>query len=127
MKLVLDSGGVSRLAERSPKAVALIQELRGAGLWPPLVPSPVLVECLTGHLGRDASANRLLKACDVITELSTAQARRSARLRCDAQHGSATDAIVAATAEPDGVVLTSDPDDLDALAEHADGVVVHTV
>jgi len=127
VKLVLDSGGVSRLAERSPRAVAIIQELRAAGLWPPLVPAPVLVECLTGHPGRDATSNRLLKACDVITELSTAQARRSARLRSEARRGSAVDAIVAATAEPAGVVLTSDPGDLTALAELTSGVVVRAV
>jgi nitrous oxidase accessory protein NosD len=31
---------------------------------------------------------------------------------------------VVAAAEPDGAVLTTDPDDLLALAEHADNVVV---
>ena len=56
--LVLDSSGVSRLAERSRSAVALILALREDGLWPPVVPSVVLVECLQGHAGRDARANR---------------------------------------------------------------------
>jgi hypothetical protein len=127
MKLVLDSGGVSRLAERSPRAVAIIQELRTAGLWPPLVPTPVLVECLTGHPGRDALSNRLLKSCDVITGLAPAQARRCALLRSEARRGSAVDAIVAGTAEPAGVILTSDPGDLAALASVATGVAVHAV
>src|SRR5262249_19813921 len=46
--LVLDSGGVSFLAQRSRAAVALLAALRRDGLWPALVPSAVLVECLTG-------------------------------------------------------------------------------
>ena len=47
--LVLDSGAVTRLAERSRDALALILALRGEGLWPPMVPAVVLVECLQGH------------------------------------------------------------------------------
>ena len=67
--LVLDSGGVSRLAEHSRQSVALILALRDEGLWPPLVPSPVLVECLEGHVGRDAPTDRFLKTCDVAEEI----------------------------------------------------------
>ena len=37
--LVLDSGGVTRLAERSRTTAALILALREENLWPPLVPS----------------------------------------------------------------------------------------
>jgi len=92
-----------------------------------LVPSAVLVECLTGHAGRDAATNRLLKACDVVTELPQAVARRCAMLRCGARRGSAVDAIVIGLAEPDGVVLTSDPGDLAALAHEATGVTTRAV
>lgn len=47
--LVLGSGGVSRLAERSPQAAALILVPREESLWPPLVPSIVLAEvCRSG-------------------------------------------------------------------------------
>jgi hypothetical protein len=67
--LVLDSGAVSRLAERSRRAAALILALREEGLWPPVVPSVVLVECLQGRAGRDAPANRFLKTCDVAEEI----------------------------------------------------------
>ena len=56
--LVLDSGGVSKLAERSRQAAALILALREQNLWPPAIPSIVLVECLRGHAGLDAMANR---------------------------------------------------------------------
>ncbi len=127
MRVVLDSGGVSWLAQRSPRAAAAIAEMRTAGFWPPVVPAPVLVECLTGQSGRDAPANRLLKSCDVVTEFPQALARRCARLRCAARRGSAVDAIVIGVAEPDGVVLTSDPDDLAALAQVATGVSIRAI
>lgn len=122
--LVLDAGGVSRLAERSRSAAALLITLRGAGLWPPVVPSAVLVESLTGHVGKDASPNRLLKGCDVVTELPEPLARRAAALRYHARSGSAVDAIVVATAEPGGTVLTGDVKDLQALADQARDVVI---
>ena len=122
--LILDSGGVSRLAERSPQAAALLLGLREQNLWPPVVPSPVLVECLEGNAARDAVANRFLKTCDVVEEIPEALARRAATLRKRARRGSAIDALVVAFAEPDGTVLTSDPGDLSALAAYATRVAV---
>lgn len=124
--LVLDSGAVSRLAERSRFAAALILALRDEGVWPPAVPSVVLVECLRGHAGRDAITNKFLKTCDIVEEVSESLARRAAFLRRRARRGSAVDALVVAMAEPDGTVLTSDPHDLNALAAYAEGVsIVH--
>lgn len=96
--LILDSGGVSHLAERSPRALALILALREEGLWPPRVPSVVLVECLEGHAGRDAPQNRFLKACDVTAALPETLARRAALLKTRARRGSAVDALVVAHA-----------------------------
>jgi predicted nucleic acid-binding protein len=125
--LVLDSGGVSRLAERSQQAAALILEFRAEDLWPPLVPSIVLVECLHGHPGRDALANRFLKTCDIVADISEALVRRAALLRRLARRGSAVDALVVALAEPGGTVLTSDPGDLGALAQYALDVIVEKV
>ena len=122
--LVLDSGGVSRLAERSPQALALILSLRDEGLWPSAVPSVVLVECLEGHAGRDAIENRFLKTCDISEDVSESLARRAATLRRLARRGSAVDALVVAFAEPGGTVLTADPHDLQALAAHADKVAI---
>jgi len=122
--LILDSGGVSYLAERSSRALALILALREEGLWPPRVPSFVLVECLEGHAGRDAPVNRFLETCDVTHVLSEPLARRAALLRRRARRGSAVDALVVAHAEPAGTVLTSDPHELDALATHAEAVAV---
>jgi hypothetical protein len=125
--LVLDSGGVSHLAERSRQAMALIVALRNEGLWPPVVPSVVLVECLQGHAGRDAVANRFLKTCDVPTVVPETLARRAAQLRRLARRGSAVDALVVAFAEPGGTVITSDPVDLEALAQHAIRVTIEAV
>lgn len=120
--LVLDSAGVTRLAERSQQTLALVSMLRDGGFWPPKVLSPVLVECLEGHAGRDAAENRLLKTCDIVEAVPEALARRAAALRRLAHRGSAIDALVVAFAEPGGLVLTSDLEDLQALAEHAEDV-----
>ena len=125
--LILDSGGVSRLAERSTAAAALVEALRNEGLWPPVIPTPVLIEALHGDSARDASANRLLKACDIIEDTPERLARRAAALRTRARRGSAIDALVVASAEPGGSVLTSDPDDLGALATHAHDVRIEQV
>jgi hypothetical protein len=125
--LVLDSGGVSRLAEHSRQSAALILALRDEGLWPPLVPSPVLIECLEGHAGRDVLTNRFLKTCDVVEEIGESVARRAATIRRRAGSGSAIDALVVAFAEPGGTVLTSDLEDLEALAEYAQRVKIERV
>lgn len=125
--LVLDSGGVTRLARRTARSAALIAALRQRGLWPPAVPSVVLVEALTARPGHDANVNRFLKACDLVAAVPVRQARRAAELRYLAGQGSAVDAIVVAAAEPGGTVLSDDLDDLPALAGHADDVAIERV
>ena len=125
--LVLDSGGFSRLAERSRRTLALIEEFRNAGLWPPVVPTMVLVESLQGHPGRDANANRFLKTVLTDEAVSLEVARRAAELRRRAKRGSAVDALVVALAEPRGTVLTGDAADISALAAVSKGVAVELV
>jgi hypothetical protein len=125
--LVLDSGAVTRLAERSARAAALIQALRAEGLWPPVVPSMVLVECLTGEGSRDAAQHRFLRTCDVTEAVPVPLARRAAWLRARARSGSAVDALVTATAEPGGTVLTGDLADMRALAAHATDVAIEPI
>lgn len=119
MNLVLDAGGLSALAGQR----ARLQELRQRGLWPAQVPSVVLTEALTGDHRRDFATNRYLRACQVRT-VEERTAREAARLRTASGRAgtiSAVDAIVVALAETlsDPVILTSDPADLRALAEHA--------
>ena len=125
--LIIDSGGVSRLAERSTRALALIRALRDDGLWPPIAPTVVLVESLQGHSGRHAITNRFLKACVIDAVVTERTARRAAELRRRARNGSAVDAIVVALAEPGGTVLTGDRADIGALAAHAHEVTVETI
>jgi predicted nucleic acid-binding protein len=125
--LVLDSCAVTRLAERSPRAAALIAALRAEGLWPPVVPSVVLIECLTGEGSRDAAHHRFLRTCDIAEGVPVPLARRAAWLRAKARAGSAVDALVAAVAEPGGTVLTGDLADLRALARHASDVTIEAI
>jgi hypothetical protein len=126
--LVLDSGGVTRLSQISSAASGRIVPLRDDDdLWPPVVPSVVLVDCLQGPVGKDAAASRFLKTCNIVADISEPLARRAALLRRLARRGSAVDALVVAMAEPDGTVLTSDVGDLEALAEHATRVVVQRI
>jgi hypothetical protein len=125
--LVLDSGAVTRLAERSARAAALIAALRAEGVWPPVVPSVVLIECLTGEGSGDAAHSRFLRTCDVTDSVPVPLARRAAWLRARARAGSAVDALVTAVAEPGGTVLTGDLADLRALAQHASDVTVEAI
>jgi predicted nucleic acid-binding protein len=115
MTLVLDSGGVSALAANT----ARLRQIMARGEWPPMVSAAVLAESLTGDHRRDYHANELLRQC-VIRNVSEIIARHAAVLRYASRKSgcSAVDAIVAATADHagGGIVLTSDPDDLGALA-----------
>lgn len=119
MTTVLDSQGVTVLAGNRARVAEMLER----GEWPPFVPAAVLVECLTGDHRRDFHTNRLLRQCHV-REVTEVIARHAARLRTltRADRISPTDAIVAATADHagGGVILTSDVDDLRALAEHSE-------
>lgn len=127
MTLVLDSGGLTALAGDR----ATLRMLRNKGLWPPQVPSAVLVESLTGDPRRDHHVNALVRTCQV-RDVDEILARRAGRLRFltgRAGRISAVDALVVALAEACGpsVVLTGDPSDLEALALQVNGNVDITV
>lgn len=124
---MLDSGAVTKLARRDRQTAAIIGVLRRDGLWPPVVPSVVIVESVTGRSGPDANTNRLLRTCDIVTEIPEQTARRAALLQSRAKQGSAVDALVIAIAEPGSVALTGDPADLRALAAHAEDVRVEEI
>jgi hypothetical protein len=125
--LVLDSGGLSFLGKRTQDGAAAIRVFVRDGLWPAVVPSVVLTESITGRQRSDVNVNGLLKACDLVEELPETLARRAGELRAKARRGSAVDAILVATAEPGGTVLTADADDLRALASYADMVTIQRV
>jgi hypothetical protein len=122
--LVLDSGALSKLGQRSRRAAAILEALRTEGLWPPVVPTVVLAESTSGSPRTDTHVNRLLKTCDIDPIIPEATARRAGYLRARAQRGSAVDALLVAIAEPGGTVMTGDPDGLEALAAFTDGVVI---
>lgn len=124
MSLVLDSGAITALGRRDRQTAARIAALHRRGLWPPIVPTAVLVESLTGNGVRDALANRMVGLSSV-HPLDEPLARRAAQLRSKARAGSAVDAVVVATAELlEALVITGDLDDLGRLAEHARGVAL---
>ena len=91
--LILDRGGFSRLSSRTHQALALIRALRTEGLWPPVVPTMVLVESLRCDAARDAQANQFLKACIVRTDVEPPLARRAAELRRRSRKGSAVEVV----------------------------------
>ena len=80
-----------------------------------------------GAAARETSLSRsltFLKTCEIDESVPLPLARRAARRHGQARRGSAVDAIVVAVAEPNGVVLTGDVDDIAALAAHAPGMGV---
>lgn len=131
MRLVLDSGAVSQLSRRDRRTVARLSRLKTEGCWPPTVPSVVLVECLSGRQRDDVVTDRFLnESCDIVEALPRRLARRAGELRTLSGRASTiavVDAVVIAMAEPDGVALSTDLDDLSALASHTPGVVVESV
>jgi hypothetical protein len=116
--LILDSHGITSLAGDRARLV----ELRNRGEWPPLVPTVALTEALSGDHRRDYHENRLLRTCD-IKVVDETLAREGAVLRSQVHARrvpSAVDAVVVAAADQvgGGVVLSSDPGDLRALARY---------
>ena len=122
--LILDSGAVTSLARRDRRRAADVRHSGDRDPQSTVVPAVVLVECLSGRQRTDAVVNRFLKTCKVIDAPDEKLARRAGALRARAGRGEAVDAVVVAMAEPGGVVLTHDIEDLQALAAHARGVTI---
>jgi predicted nucleic acid-binding protein len=117
--VVLDAGGLTVLAQNRGWLAEFVRRCD----VPPQIPAVVLAEALTGDHRRDHATNRLLRFCE-IREVDEALAREAARLRTSTGRAgtiSASDAIVTALADskPKPTVITSDPKDIMALAEHA--------
>jgi hypothetical protein len=124
MSLVLDSMAVTALGRRDRQTAARLAALRLRGLWPPIVPTAVLVDSLTGNRVRDALARRTV-GLSLVHPLDEPMARRAAQLRRRARAGSAVDAIVVATAELfEALVITGNLDDLARLSQPANGIAL---
>jgi len=125
--LILDSGAVTGLARQYQRSPANLRLDESPDTWSAVVPSLVLVECLSGRQRADAMVNRFLKRCQVVDGPHETLARRAGSLRAQAGRGSAVDAVVVAMAEPGGAVLTGDLRDLKALAAYAQDVSVFSM
>lgn len=78
--VVLDSGGLSRLSQRTRRAAAIIEALQAENLWPTVV----LAESTTGAARTDANIDRLHRSCDVDSIVAETTARRAGYLRATA-------------------------------------------
>jgi predicted nucleic acid-binding protein len=122
--LVLDSEGVSKLADEDPTVVPHILEARKRQA-PVVASAATLTEVLRGT-PRDAEVHRVLKRVEIVP--LTREIGRSAGELLGSSGLPSTasiDAMVAATALVQTrpvMILTSDPDDLAALTEGATGV-----
>jgi hypothetical protein len=95
VSLVLDSGAVMALSRRDRHMAGCIAALRRRGLWPPIVPTVVLVESLTGNGVQDALTSRVV-GLSAVYPLEESLACRAVQLRSKAHAGSAVDAVVGA-------------------------------
>lgn len=110
--VVYDTGALLAAERRSRKVGVLHDEMLGRGIRP-IVPSVVLAQAW--HGGPQPNLSRLLKGC-VIEAFAENAARDVGRLLAAAGTSDVVDAAVVLSAAPRGdLILTSDPDDLQAL------------
>lgn len=116
--VVLDSGALSMFAAGDTRVLAVLEAAqRDGGIAH--VPTVCLVESLTGR-PRDANLNRCLKGTRTVP-LDEPDARSAAARRAVVGGEDAADpAVVAAAARLGTVVVTTDPEDISALATAAD-------
>jgi hypothetical protein len=117
MSLVLDAGALVAVERGDRKVVALLKHELLAGRVP-LTHGGVIGEVWRGGAGRQATLARLLAGVDVVA-LDDLLGRRAGVLLGRARAGDVIDAAVVLIAEDGDWILTSDPDDLGALAARA--------
>jgi len=126
-RLILDAGAVIALARNEPRARAFIQ--RAIELNAEVrVPVVVLVETLRGSR-RDAGVHRVLNAVLESVPIDETIGRRAGALLGRADRSDTVDAIIVAEAIESGgaEILTSDSDDLTALADGERRVTIHAL
>lgn len=112
--VVLDSGALSMFATGDPRLLAFLEAAQRDG-GVAHVPAVCLVESLTGS-ARDADLDRRLEGTRRIP-LDEVDARKAAAMRAAVDADDVADAVViTAAARLGAVVVTTDPDDLRALA-----------
>ena len=118
-RLILDSGGVSAIAEGNGDARAVLDRARREG-WLVVIHAPVLAEVHTGR--RDhAMIDRVINAVDMLLPTTPELARRAGELRAKSGVLDVVDSVVVAeaVAARPSLILTSDPDDISRLIEAA--------
>jgi predicted nucleic acid-binding protein len=124
--VVLDSGAVTKVAFAELLACAIVEDLSGRG-WTVCIPAVTLAEVITGRAKTDVAVERLVKRVANTVDCGERLAKAAGVLRAKATRPkttppSAIDAIVASVgaASQPSVVLTTDPDDMNALLLSAD-------
>lgn len=131
--LLLDSGGISAIADGNPDARAVLIRARSEGRQV-AIPAAVLAEVVTDRPDH-ALVDRVITSVDEALPLTPERARQAGILRArawllrqasgrrlkDDRPPSAVDALVMAEAVAAGtaVILTSDPDDMELLRDAA--------
>lgn len=118
-RIVLDSGGVSALADGNADARDVVVQARRLG-YEVVIPTPVLAEVYSGR-PTDAPMHRIVKDVEFVIPTSASVARRAGELRARSGVTDVVDAIVVAEAAviPHSIVLTSDPSDIRSLMDAA--------
>ena len=126
--IVFDSGAIDQVVTNK-EFRAVVDDLVRSG-WTPIIPTPVLVEAITGR-PTDAPANQAIgRIGTTVTDEPLARHAGALRYAATRTAGrrtpSAVDAIVAAHAADagSGVVFTTDPGDLRRLLAEAPRVRV---
>lgn len=116
--LILDAGAFVAAERGNRDAVALVKRERLAGRAP-VTNGAVVAQVWRGGHGRQAPVARLLAGAEVVP-VDDGLGRRAGMLLAASGGSDAVDAAVMALARDGDDILTSDPDDLRALAEAAD-------
>ena len=116
---MLDSGGISALAEGNVTARAVLARAQREGRLV-VIPAPVLVETHTGRYDH-AHIDRVVKAVDQLIELTPERAKEAGILRAESGVRDVVDAVVVAEAVSalPAVIVTSDPKDIETLVDAA--------
>lgn len=116
--LILDAGAFIATERGSRDVAALVKRERLAG-GAPTTNGAVLAQVWRGGRGRQAAVARLLAGTEIVP-VGDRLGRRAGMLLAATGGSDAVDAAVIALAKDGDDILTSDPDDLRALAEAAD-------
>jgi predicted nucleic acid-binding protein len=122
--LTLDTGVLLAVERGAPEVRAWLARVASTSR-PPTVPAVVVAEAWRG--GRQARVARLLRGCEV-EAVDEVLARHAGELLGRTGTDDPVDAIVAQSAARRGnMVLTSDPEDMQRLADDLESILVRAI